>query len=814
MSFPKPPVVVSSAALLAALSMVPTQGWARDGRNVGDAIFQIPPMTADESREIIYIMPPMQPVPGMVAKKATKPVEQPVPAIAAKPSPAPVVGEASPAQAPVAAVPNPTGPETPVAEAPKPADVQPPPLAEAPQAPQPQGVAEQPETADANAGVQGDAAAQKAPQPLEGQAEIAPPAEQPVAQAPEVVEPALVGPPVMTINKPRKALAALRQPMAALDAQLLQPQGEYLGRGLVPVLDSLARNEAPAQAQVAPAQTQMAPAPVAEAPIASTGAEAVAPEPTPADPAVAAAEVEARISAVLSEGVVGPAEVRVGDRATIWLPANRVFLSAEPAKKLAKEAGLEWRVGVQGLIAPSGGKLQWLAPVEVLDDGYVRSDDAAALQPEKLLAAFEAGLPEMNAQRERVGQPPVALGGWLVAPQLTAKHRLSACVNIATKDGGNGVDSFFNCEAWSLGRQGAIKITLADGGEEAARLKGEAAALADTVVFDRGQTYEDFNSATDKVAPYAAADLLTRDVTVQAAAAPPAALEAAGEPSSPLSKLLLPALLALAAFGGYVFLKRRKSAEATGAQEAEAPFEDSPVETHHTPEAATSLLFKRMLPTLHARFAKRAVAPVPDELQAAAQVVADASAEKPGAGSLMGKLSSLRVLVKKGEPGVVATIHAAENSAAETPAAKAPSSAAGKAEAADEPASALKKLATLMRRSSDEAPPSPVNVARAMRPVRTLPGAAPAVAEEFAAPEIAQPIIVQPAAEEKIPETPSFEELKLVEPGQQFVEPEMFQRPVEEKIVEAAKVEDSPRVRTPPGVQGASNDRGGEKPLG
>lgn len=78
MSFFKPPVVASSVALLAALSLVPTQGWARDG----ELIYEMPPMSSASSQEIIFEMPPMKPAKGAQARKSV-PKPAPVPALAA-----------------------------------------------------------------------------------------------------------------------------------------------------------------------------------------------------------------------------------------------------------------------------------------------------------------------------------------------------------------------------------------------------------------------------------------------------------------------------------------------------------------------------------------------------------------------------------------------------------------------------------------------------------------------------------------------------------------------------------------------------------
>lgn len=747
MSFPKPPVVASSIALLAALSLVPTQGWARDGRSGGDVIYEIPPLQADSS--IIFEMAPMRPVPGAATraqahKPAPKPAQPAEPAIAAKPAPAPVhqaapaqppapIDQAAPAQPAVAEAAKPVEPQPAVAEAPAQPVAQPP---EAPAAPQSAAA----ESAPAQA------ATEMPPPPVDAQGAPLPPVpvEQTVAGEAAIVEPAPFEAPIMTFNPPRKAIAAVKAPVAALGEHVIELQGGSTAPSLVPRLRSLAPD---------------APAPVAAQPGPQPSLEA---QPQPAaDAAAAQADADARISALLGQGLVGPVEVRIGDRATMWLPKGRVFLPLETARKLAQEAGLEWRPGVQGMVAPAGGKLEWLAPVELVDDGHVETGAPETLQPEKLLAAFQASLPEVNAQRARAGQPPVALDGWLTPPALNDKRHLSGCVNISTQNDQNGLDKFFNCESWALGRLGAIKIGLADGAEGAAHLKDEAAALADTIIFDRGKAYEDFDAAVDKVAAYAAGDLLTRDVTAKAPAPAAAAEEGQGAGLSGLiSSLLYPALFGVAALGLYVFIKRRRDAAMDEGEEAEAAparkrvereteprrGRESPIEATaaSVPEASPSL-FARLLPTLYARFAKNADSDVETRaeeeapLRDAKGVASNVDAGDSVRGGLMGKIAAMRA--SKGD------------------AAKPAPTAFGGAPVndADEPASALKKLAAKMRRNGADPTPGPeaVNLSRVMRPSRVLGGAAPALIDE----PVVEPLVVEtPAAQEPEPV------ISLVEP--------------------------------------------------
>ena len=728
MSFSSSRLVASAClAALAGVSFAPTAASARDFRPGGGNVVEVlPPLSSVGSRDIIYVMPPLQPVNGSAVAAKPVPAKSVEPAKIAEPAKATAPAKvAAPAKAPEPAkveeavkAPEPVKASGPAVAAKEPPAAKPSDSSATAEAPKP--MAENPATPEAvtasPAAPADPVAVAEAPKP----AEVVKPAEtpQPVAQdvqtaqevpaAPETAAP--VAPDSQPQAAPAEAATAAAeppQPEAATPAETAAPQAE------TPV----AAND-----NGAPAETQ------GPQPVETLSAEAVQ----------AVADADARIAALLAAGVKGPTEVRIADRATMWLPAGRIYIPGEPARKLAQEAGLELRPSAQGLVAPDDDKLNWLAPVELLDDGYIKTGESEALQADKILAGFQAGLPEVNAQRVKAGQPPVSLAGWLSPPKLDDKRRLSACVNV----GAEGGDSFFNCEAWALGRQGAIKVSLAEGGEAAEKMKGEALALADTIVYDHGKAYEDIEVVTDKAAPYGAADLLTSDVSAKSVV-PPAPAEGQSKPALPLHLLLklwkVILFAAVAIIGVIAWFRRRKGAE--------QPAPRAQVQ----PEAAPSL-FARLLPTLHARLAKNTLpSDAVSEVRAAgvdavsSRVGRSAASpkEKSQPGGLFGKLLALRAGRKgndEAEPTSVITSMGDE-----------------------EPSAALAKLASKMRGAAAESSgPSSVDVSRVIRAARSLPGAAPEPVEPPTQQQARQAPAAPPPAPEKKMDAEAF---GLVEPG-------------------------------------------------
>jgi hypothetical protein len=127
------------------------------------------------------------------------------------------------------------------------------------------------------------------------------------------------------------------QPSAAAAAQAAKLPDLKIGEAAAPSTPIAQETLAPAaQAAKAPDLNTAAPQTVV---VAAQAAKPANPAPAAAPVAqVTAAQAPTNetlaYSALLAQGVRGPVEVRLADRATMWLPANRVFLDGEQARKL------------------------------------------------------------------------------------------------------------------------------------------------------------------------------------------------------------------------------------------------------------------------------------------------------------------------------------------------------------------------------------------------------------------------------------------------------------------------------------------------
>jgi Protein of unknown function (DUF2167) len=201
-----------------------------------------------------------------------------------------------------------------------------------------------------------------------------------VAEAAAPRQPAPFAAPIATPSAAPSTPVAQPSPAAAV-AQAAKLPDLKIGEAAAPSTPIAQETPAPAaQAAKAPDLKTAAPPVAAQA---ANPAPAAAPV---AQVTVAQAPTNETLAyaALLAQGVRGPVEVRLADRATMWLPANRIYLDGEQARKLLG-AGKNWDNATQGVVLPATSRPDWMAYVSLVDDGYISDQDAKAMDPEAVL---------------------------------------------------------------------------------------------------------------------------------------------------------------------------------------------------------------------------------------------------------------------------------------------------------------------------------------------------------------------------------------------------------------------------------------------
>lgn len=202
----------------------------------------------------------------------------------------------------------------------------------------------------------------------------------------------------------------------------------------------------------------------------------------------------------------GPTTAKLGNIATLKIPAGYLFTGADGAAKVLElthniPSGKEL-----GVVVPQGDDKSWFMIFEFEESGYVKDDEKDNLDADALLKSMKEGTEEANVERQKRGWKPFHVIGWEHQPyydQVT--HNLTWAIR------GRGDDptssGSVNHSIRVLGRRGTMNVDLVvDPGEYAASTS-EFNSIISGFSYSQGSRYSDFVKG-DKVAEYGLAALI------------------------------------------------------------------------------------------------------------------------------------------------------------------------------------------------------------------------------------------------------------------------------------------------------------------
>jgi uncharacterized membrane-anchored protein len=198
----------------------------------------------------------------------------------------------------------------------------------------------------------------------------------------------------------------------------------------------------------------------------------------------------------------GPKSIELGNAITIALPEGYSFLDGDEARKAMEFMGNRPDPATRGLVVKDGS--DWYIFYEFADEGYIRDDDAADLDPDNILKSIREATEAANEYRREHGAAPFNVDGWAEVPSYDkTTHHVDWAVLGSSTDG-KTVNAFTRV----LGRKGYIRMTLVTMPEALAASRAEAALIFGGTTFDEGSRYADFKEGEDKVAEYGLAALI------------------------------------------------------------------------------------------------------------------------------------------------------------------------------------------------------------------------------------------------------------------------------------------------------------------
>ncbi len=207
--------------------------------------------------------------------------------------------------------------------------------------------------------------------------------------------------------------------------------------------------------------------------------------------------------------VKGPTNAALGTVAQAAVPAGFTFLDGQGTRAFLKAQGEPVSGREVGFMISTN---KWGVFFIFDPSGYVKDNDKAELDADKLLAAIKQGTAEANKVRQSNGKPPIEVVGWEVPPRYDATtHNLEWAIR-ATSQG----EPFLNYNTRLLGRKGVMEVVLAVDPENLSQTLPAFRSLLSGFSFQSGQTYAEYRPG-DKVAKYGLGALVVGGAAVGAA---------------------------------------------------------------------------------------------------------------------------------------------------------------------------------------------------------------------------------------------------------------------------------------------------------
>jgi uncharacterized membrane-anchored protein len=173
---------------------------------------------------------------------------------------------------------------------------------------------------------------------------------------------------------------------------------------------------------------------------------------------------------------------------------------------------------VLGLLVPSGkgvmGSDSWAFTIEFDNIGYVKDNDAGKINYKKLLKEMQKEVQDENAERAKLGYEPVQLVGWASEPYYDKDKKVLHWAK-ELKFGEDSLNTL-NYNLRVLGKDGVFVLNAVAGMNELNEVKPTIDVVLNSIEFERGSKYADFNPQIDDVAAWTIGGLVAGKVLAKA----------------------------------------------------------------------------------------------------------------------------------------------------------------------------------------------------------------------------------------------------------------------------------------------------------
>jgi uncharacterized membrane-anchored protein len=214
--------------------------------------------------------------------------------------------------------------------------------------------------------------------------------------------------------------------------------------------------------------------------------------------------------------------VTIGENlAKINIPAGFRFLDAAQAEYIVYQVWGNPKAAedkLYGLIVPENigatEEKSWAYIVEFSDMGYVNDEDADKINYDELLKDMQKDEKADNEQRTEMGYATAHLVGWAQKPYYDKNKKVlhwAKEISFADSD-----ENTLNYNIRVLGRKGVLVLNAVGGISKLPEINAKIETILNSVEFQEGNRYADFNPSVDKVAGWTIGGLVAGKVLAKA----------------------------------------------------------------------------------------------------------------------------------------------------------------------------------------------------------------------------------------------------------------------------------------------------------
>ena len=210
------------------------------------------------------------------------------------------------------------------------------------------------------------------------------------------------------------------------------------------------------------------------------------------------------------------------DLATINIPDGYKFLNAEQSKIVLTDLwGNPPADDTLGMLFPKdehpvGDSMIYAVEITYSDEGHIKDGDAEDIDYDDLLEGMQKDAEDVNPERINLGYEPIELIGWASTPFYDKVNKKLHWAK-ELQFGDNEINTL-NYNIRVLGREGYLNLNVIGDMDALSTVKNDVDQILNSVEFNEGNRYEDFDESIDKIAAYGIGGLIAGKVLAKAGA--------------------------------------------------------------------------------------------------------------------------------------------------------------------------------------------------------------------------------------------------------------------------------------------------------